>query len=406
MKAAGVIVEYNPFHNGHLHHLTETRKMTNADLIIAVMSGNFLQRGEPAIVSKWSRTKMALNAGADIVVELPYAFATQHAEIFASGAVTLLDALKCSAFCFGSESGDIAAFEETVRYLHRHEEKYNAFVQEYIKLGMSYPSALSKAFQSLDDKQDLVNLSLPNNILGYHYIQARNSIASGMKAYTLGRKNANYHDEGFTDETIASATSIRKELGKKKGNIKSVRSFIPPSTFEELEAYQDTYGVFHDWEHYFPLLKYKILSSSPEQLSGIYEIEEGIENRFKSAAYSSSSFQEFMVTVKTKRYTWTRLQRMALHILTNTTKKEMNKHPSPQYIRLLGMTDTGRDYLNLHKKELSLPLISKLSSADPDDIYLDVKAVDIYALGSKNPDIQRKLIEQEFKQPPVYLKNE
>ncbi|EDL64740.1 nucleotidyltransferase [Bacillus sp. SG-1] len=404
MKAAGVIVEYNPFHNGHFHHLSETRKMTNADLIIAVMSGNFLQRGEPAIVSKWSRTKMALKSGADIVIELPYAFATQHAEVFARGSVTLLDAMKCSAFCFGSESGNINAFEDTVKYLDENDQEYNAFVQEYIKMGMSYPSALSKAFHSLN-KDSLVDLSLPNNILGYHYIQARNSIGSNMKAYTLGRKNANYHDENFTDDTIASATSIRREIRKKNGNVGSIHSFIPEATMEEIKAYQDTYGVLHDWERYFPFLKYRILSSSGEQLRDIYEIEEGIENRFKAAMQTSSSFQEFMERVKTKRYTWTRLQRMALHILTNTTKKEMNTGLSPTYIRLLGMTAAGRQYLNLHKKELCLPLISKLGGTDQEQVSLDIRASEVYAMAASDPAIQNNLLQQEFKQPPIFIQN-
>ncbi|TYS15668.1 nucleotidyltransferase [Rossellomorea vietnamensis] len=404
MKAAGVIVEYNPFHNGHFHHLSETRKMTAADLIIAVMSGNFLQRGEPAIVSKWSRARMALKSGADIVIELPYAFATQHAEIFASGSVALLDSMKCSAFCFGSESGDIAAFEKTVEYLQKHDQHYNAFVQEFVKKGMSYPSALSKAFQSLDPDGSLVDLSLPNNILGYHYIQAMNKIGSGMKAYTLARKNANYHDEHFSDENIASATSIRKELKKKEGKVEAVHSFITEPTLDELKDYQNTYGILHDWELYWSLLKYKIISSSSEELARIYEMEEGIENRFKNAARSCSSFLEFMETVKTKRYTWTRLQRMALHVLTNTTKEEMNRHHAPEYIRLLGMTETGRQYLNHIKKDLSLPLISKLSSADRDLISLDVKAAEIFSLGAIEPGHQMKLLEQEFKQPPIYLK--
>ncbi|MGM0844486.1 MAG: nucleotidyltransferase [Bacillota bacterium] len=404
MKAAGVIVEYNPFHNGHYHHLSETRKMTNADLVIAVMSGNFLQRGEPAIVTKWSRARMALRSGADIVIELPYPFATQHAEIFASGSVALLEAMKCSAFCFGSESGDIAAFENTVDYLQEHNAQYNAFIQKYIKLGMSYPSALSKAFHSLNPEGNIVDLSQPNNILGYHYIQARNAIGSGMEAYTLARKNANYHDEHFSDETIASATSIRKELRKKAGNVDAVQSFITKPTLDELREYQDNYGILHDWELYWGLLKFKILSSSREELSNIYEIEEGIENRFIAAARSSASFHEFMESVKTKRYTWTRLQRMALHILTNTTKKAMNAQQSPQYIRLLGMTEAGRQYLNQKKKQFSLPLISKLSAADKQTMSLDIKAAEIFSLAANDPVLQLKLLQQEFKQPPIYMK--
>jgi predicted nucleotidyltransferase len=403
MKAAGVIVEYNPFHNGHFHHLTETKKMTKADVIIAVMSGNFLQRGEPAIVSKWSRTKMALSSGADIVIELPYSFATQHAEVFASGAVALLDAMRCTSFCFGSESGDIDVFEQTVEYLHNNEEIYNTFVKKFIKEGMSYPSALSKAFQSLETPEELVDLSLPNNILGFHYLQSRNAMQSDMKAFTLGRKNANYHDEDFSDDAIASATSIRKEIRNKEGQVETVNSFVPPATMRELEEYQNTYGILHDWERYWDCLKYKIISSSGEQLSAIYEIEEGIENRLIAAARSSSSFHEFMETVKTKRYTWTRLQRMALHILTNTSKTEMGTGRSPEYIRLLGMTTKGRKYLNQYKKKLSLPLVSKLGAAEYEGISLDIRAAEVYALGVRGAAQQQLLLQQEFKQPPIYL---
>ncbi|WP_456271640.1 nucleotidyltransferase [Bacillus sp. AK031] len=405
MKAAGVIVEYNPFHNGHLHHLTETKKMTNADVIIAVMSGNFLQRGEPAIVSKWSRTKMALSSGADIVIELPYSFATQHADVFASGSVALLDAMRCKSFCFGSESGDIDAFERTVHYLQNNNDIYNSFVHKFVKEGMSYPSALSKAFQSLESAEELVDLSLPNNILGFHYIQSRNALHSEMQPFTLGRKNANYHDEDFSDAVIASATSIRKEIRNKEGNVGTINSFVPASTMRELKEYQNTYGILHDWELYWDYLKYKIISSSGEQLSAIYEIEEGIENRLKSAARSSSSFQEFMETVKTKRYTWTRLQRMALHILTNTSKDEMSTSRKPEYLRLLGMTTNGRQYLNQYKKKLKLPLISKLGAAEFEGISLDIRAAEIYALGARNANQQQRLLQQEFKQPPIYFKS-
>jgi predicted nucleotidyltransferase len=405
MKATGVVVEYNPFHNGHLHHLTETKKTAGADLVIACMSGHFLQRGEPALVSKWARTKMALAAGVDIVIELPYAFATQHAETFAKGSISLLREIGCESFCFGSEDGGISAFEETVHLIQSNHIAYNASVKSYMKAGLSYPSALSKAFKDLEGTGKLIDLGKPNNILGYHYIKARNTAAPELKAFTITRESAGYHDEHFASPSIASATSIRMNLFDPEQEESVINRYIPSATHEILEHYKKEFGGYHRWENYWPLLQYKIMSSSPSQLREIYEIEEGIENRIIESAKAALSFEDFMNRVKSKRYTWTRLQRMALHILTNTTKSEMNeRHAAPSYIRLLGMNQTGQEYLNKSKKSLNLPLVSKLSSADKNDILLDRKAADIYSLGLSSNEAKRKLFHQEWSQPPIMMR--
>jgi predicted nucleotidyltransferase len=403
MKATGVVVEYNPFHNGHLHHLNETRRASGADLVIACMSGHFLQRGEPALTSKWSRAKMALSAGVDIVIELPYAFATQHAEIFAKGAICLLHEIGCDSFCFGSEDGDLASFEKTVSLIHDNKRTYDTSIKDYVSKGNSYPSSLSKAFKDIKGSEDLIDLSKPNNILGYHYVLARNEFAPDLNAFTITRESAGYHDEHFSSPSIASATSIRKNLFDPNRETEAIHHYVPSSTVSLLEEYRQEFGEYHRWENYWPLLKYKIISSPISQLQGIYEIEEGIENRIMESAKKALSFKEFMTILKTKRYTWTRLQRMCLHILTNTTKEDMNKrHSSPVYIRLLGMNQKGREYLHTCKKSLNVPLVSKLSSANRDDISLDIKASEVYSLGLPSAQ-SKKLFLQEWSQPPIMM---
>src|SRR3954447_5149175 len=165
MKSVGLIVEYNPFHNGHAFHLQASKEAAEADIVIAVMSGNFLQRGEPALVSKWHRTQMALLNGVDIVFELPYCFATQKAETFANGAVSILNAVGCDTLCFGSESGDISSFLQTIEYLDTQHSSFNKNIKQFIDTGVSYPKALSLAFQQLPESEKYLDLSRPNNIL-------------------------------------------------------------------------------------------------------------------------------------------------------------------------------------------------------------------------------------------------
>jgi predicted nucleotidyltransferase len=407
LNALGLIVEYNPFHNGHLFHIEAAKQNARPDVVIAVMSGNFLQRGEPALVNKWYRTEMALLGGVDIVVELPYRFATQKAETFALGAVSILDALRCSSLCFGSEDGDINSFQLTRSMIDTNQEQFQSKIKQYIKSGISYPSAIKHAFNDLAPTEEMINLSKPNNILGYHYIEAIDKLGSPMEAFTIKRKNAEYHDEHFASETIASATSIRKALFSNE-KLNDVNRFVPHSTKDLLIKYIEEFNEFHQWESYWPLLRYRIVQATSTELKEIYEVEEGLENRFKDVAFHSQSFQSFMQNVKTKRYTWTRLQRACLHILTNTKKADMlNLKETPSYIRLLGMTDIGQKYLNQHKKSLPLPLISKLSSFRGNgdlDIEFDLKASQLYALGLTEP-YKTKLLNLEIKQPPIILNN-
>jgi predicted nucleotidyltransferase len=403
MKSVGLIVEYNPFHNGHAYHLQASKEAAEADVVIAVMSGNFLQRGEPALVSKWHRTKMALLNGVDIVFELPYRFATQKAETFANGAVSILDAVGCDSLCFGSESGDLSLFLQTIDYLEKQHQSYNENIKQYIETGVSYPKALSLAFQQLPDSEKYLDLAKPNNILGLEYIKAIKHQKYALTPMTIPRKNANYHDQDFSSATIASATSIRKAIFADSDGKSAIDQYVPNPTKQLLKEYLHFYQVFHQWENYWSYLQFRLIHSTPEDLREIYEMEEGLENRLLAAALESNNFHEFMQRIKTKRYTWTRLQRLCVHILTNTKKEEMSTlSEKASYLRLLGMTSKGREYLNKNKSHLSLPLISKLSSYKKKEINQDIKAARVYSLGIPSL-IKNKMIRQEY-EPPIYLK--
>ncbi|WP_078547335.1 nucleotidyltransferase [Litchfieldia alkalitelluris] len=403
MKAVGVVVEYNPFHNGHKYHLEQAKSQTKADVVVAVMSGNFLQRGEPALVSKWSRTKMALENGVDIVVELPYVFATQKAETFANGAVAILSHLFCNYLCFGSEHGSITEFKDTLSFLERNQEVFNELVKKAIQQGVSYPRALSLSYDSLVADSSLIDLTQPNNILGYHYVKAIYDQKQNIVPFTIQRTNANYHDENFSSETIASATSIRKSLFKNNGTLEQVRNYIPLETNNILNQYKQEFGQFHEWDDYFHLLKYKIVTNTEHELQEFYEIEEGLEHRIKRVILKSTNFNEFMQQLKTKRYTWTRLQRACLHILTNSKKSSFTKtfeHQDPSYIRLLGMSQKGQHYLSSIKKDISVPVISKLSSFTNEMIQLDINAAYAYSMTLPEP-IRSNFLLQEYSTPPL-----
>ncbi len=404
MRAVGLIVEYNPFHNGHAYHLQASKEAAKADVVIAVMSGNFLQRGEPALVSKWYRTQMALLNGVDLVFELPYCFAVQKAATFANGAVSLLEAAGCESLCFGSESGDISAFLRTISFLEEKQQLFNENIKHHMGKGVSYPKAIALAYQQLSGSKDFLDLAKPNNILGFQYCKAIVDQNSRLEPLTVTRKNADYHDEHFTSETIASATSIRKAIFSEEPKAaKKIGQFVPEPTNRLLQQYKQQFGGFHRWGNYWDLLQYKLITSAPEELKEVYEMEEGLENRLIEAAHQSTNFQEYMERIKTKRYTWTRLQRLSVHALTNTKKTEMNNVPEKAaYLRLLGMTQAGKEYLNKMKKHFSLPLVAKLSSFKEKEILLDIRAARTYAMVFPKT-IRTQMLYQEYQQPPIFI---
>ncbi|MFK2824897.1 nucleotidyltransferase [Bacillus sp. B190/17] len=402
MKTVGIVVEYNPFHNGHLYHVHKARESAKAEVVIAVMSGHFLQRGEPALVNKWARTRMALQSGVDIVVELPYVFSVQKAEFFSKGAISILQGLFCESFCFGSESGHTAPFLETLQQMETSAHSLEPLIRQYMNQGFSFPKAQTLARESLFEQRLPLDLSKPNNILGFHYMKANKALPHPMEPLTIKRHQADFHEETLGSQSIASATGIRKAIYEQQGQLHTISPYVPAATLNELSHYLNEYGQLHHWDMYWPLLQYRLLSSSTEELAQIYDVSEGIEYRLKEAARFSSNFTEFMQTVKTKRYTWTRIQRMLVHILLHVSKEQMSASiKSVQYIRLLGMNGRGREYLNQIKKKMTLPLITRAASSK-EMLTLDLKASEVYALGL-SPHSSRVLLHSEFNKQPVIL---
>ncbi|PFO91404.1 hypothetical protein COE42_06280 [Bacillus cereus] len=398
-----MVVEYNPFHNGHLYHVQQTKKLTQSDIIIAVMSGPFLQRGEPALISKWYRTKMALANGVDLVVELPYVFATQKAETFANGAISILNALRVSEICFGSEDGQIENFYNTISVQKNEDETFNCLVKQFMDAGNSYAKATSDAFSHILTSEKNIDMSQPNNILGFQYMKAILSQNSSIQAQTIKRFASHYHDETFNDQHIASATSIRKQLFSEEGSFTTIEPFLPQATTSLLANYKQNYGILHNWEQYFSFFKYRLMTMSPEDLRHIYEIEEGLEHRILSKIQNSSSFYSFMEALKTKRYTWTRLQRACTHILTNTTKEEIrsaNIEQHAPYIRLLGMSQKGQTYLSKNKKKIELPILTHTKTFDHAALDIEKKANSVYFSIMHEP-LRTQLLKQDITHHPV-----
>ncbi len=381
MKVAGIIVEYNPLHNGHLHHILETRRLSNCDYLIAVMSGNFTQRGEPAMIDKFTRTKMALANHVDLVIELPFVFSVQSADIFAYTSVSILNHLKIDELYFGSESGNL----DELFYLSEilDSEEYNNLVLKYSKEGNSYPTSSDLAVKKLTSSKIY---DLPNNILGIHYIRAIKKLKSNIKVKTIKRIETAYYDEFTQGKNIQSATAIRKMI-KQDENIKN---FVPKSVYELLENRK-----IIDLEMFSESLKYKILSATKEDIKAIFNISEGFENRVKKIL-DFSSVEDLISQLITRRYTNSKIRRSLIHILCNTEKSVVNSFTVP-YLRILGMNALGQNYLNIIKKDLDIPLISKITGNKHPYLEMELKASKIYSMASDVDVFKNELM------PPILM---
>lgn len=402
MKACGLIVEYNPFHNGHQFHLEQSRIETSADCMVAVMSGNFLQRGEPAIIDKFKRTEIAIKQGVDLVVELPYVYAVQNSDLFAHGATLTLGALGVNYLSFGSESGHIDGFIAAYKHYDSRQQEYQQVLKEGLANGLSFPEASSRSYQHIGLDSGTIDLTQPNNILGFSYVKSIFRTEQDIKPVTFKRYKNNYHDQTI-QHSIASATSIRNELIKANKLTDQIRAALPAISHKQLIKYKETAGIWHTWELYFPLLQYRILTMSENDLRTIHGMEEGIENRLKQAAIKTSDFTSFMEKVKTKRYTRTRLQRLFTHILTNTKKTLLNhmEQISTPYIRLLGMSKKGQAYLNIQKKRMNTPVLTSIKRDIHPFLEADERASDAY-YSILDPVTKLHLRRQEI-QPPFVV---
>jgi predicted nucleotidyltransferase len=355
MTAVGLITEYNPFHNGHQHHLRESLKVSGAEVAVAVMSGHFLQRGLPAMLDKWVRTEMALAGGVDVVLELPLVWACNSAPHFAAGAVALLEACGgVESLCFGSERGELAPLSDCATLLTTSAARIAQATGQALRTGISYPVARAAAMQWGADAAALI--STPNNILGINYLQVLAARGSHLRPLTIPRIGAGYHD-GVPQGAIASATGIRQLHSRGE----DLFPFIPPSAQPPLQQALRSGNVL-DPSLLFPLLMTR-LSDEPAALAGIYQVEDGIAERLCLHARTAHTLDELIDSAKVRHLTVSRLQRILAYILLNLAATEVEEQLAngPSYLRLLGATAKGELFLAATRKKRTLPLLANFS---------------------------------------------
>lgn len=367
MKVIGLITEYNPFHNGHIYHIREAQKMTQADLTIAIMSGNFTQRGEASLIDKFVRAKEAVKY-VDLVVELPLLNAVSYADDFALGGVHIAGLLNVDEIVFGSESGEISSLQA----LYRQNQSLQSATefQQLIRKGYSHPRALAELTQS-----DIISGS--NNILGLSYIKAIDRLKLNIKPSTIKRIGNDYNDTTLSDTLFSSATSLRESL--LKHDFTSPRKYMPGAFVDILSR-----SVLITNENFFDSLKLLITHKSETELRQIYMMTEGIENRLKTYIRQSKTYREFLQNIKTKRYTWTRLNRLMTYILLNITKEKMHlyKTEENQHVRVLAMNGRGRKYLKTLPE--TTKVITNVNKENREFVYDEITAADIYNIASQS----------------------
>lgn len=394
MKIAGLITEYNPFHNGHLYHIQKAKELTGADYLIVIMSGDFIQRGAPAFLPKDLRARMALCCGASLVIELPVRYATGSAELFAFGAVSLLDQLGCVDFlCFGSECGDVRKLQDLADFFSEESASFKDLLQIFLKAGHSYPSARKEAAAQMLEDSSLCNiLNEPNNILGIEYLKALKKRKSTISPITIRRQGAHYHD-AIPHEKFSSASAIRKLFLEMGADALSLLDDHVPKKVQNLceKAYGVRFPVSAN--DFSLLLKYRLLRESPDSLLKWQDVSAPLANRIVRNREQFQNWEQFCDLLKTRELTYTRISRALLHICLEIP--EPDKSVPPFYARILGFQKCAAPLLSLLKQKSSVPLITKLAdtsfSSDSADAMLqeDIQSADLY----------ESVITDKFQQP-------
>ena len=397
MNLLGLIVEYNPFHNGHLYHLQKSKEITKATHTIAIMSGSFLQRGEPALIDKYTRAEMAVKNGVDLVVELPTLYACQSAEIFSHGAIATLNSLNCvNSICFGSEEGNIDTLQTISKILVQEPEEFKLLLKSYLDEGLVFPTARSKALYKYINNNKLINLTedklqsilnSSNNILGIEYIKSLLRLNSPINAFTINRIVSQYNSSDISNN-ICSATAIRNSL-KDNSNMDTLQKVVPKPTYDEINnKINSNFNPVFDYMFY-DLLKGCIIRDF-ENLDNYFEVKEGIENKIYANIFKCNTLDELISSTKSKRYTLTKIKRTLNNILLGIEKEDVMKTKNlckMPYIRVLAFNDKGREIIKKIKDSSDIEIITKFSKVDHIDdpifntlIKYDIKSSNIYNL--------------------------
>lgn len=394
MKAIGITAEYNPFHNGHRYHIEEARRISGADAVVVCMSGNFVQRGGPAVRDKWTRAGWALSHGADLVIELPQAFASADAGRFACSAVSILAQAGCDAVSFGSECADKELLKTVSQRTRLIRDEIPSFVKEHP--GLSYPAARTELYKetfafsdSIDDELRII--SSPNDILAIEYI----SELSGLDFYPVKRLGAGYNQEFCSESGFQSASGIRKMVAD--GDI-GISQYMPSAVAENLSG--EAFGAIE--REFYRLAAYKIIEAGRGEIDNTPSGGEGLSSRLKEAVLNAESLDELISLAKSKRYTFSRLSRLVTQLVLGITRDNLVIDPS--YIRVLGFTARGRELLSEISRKSAIPVITNpsrqqklLNDEGKRLLAIDSKASDIYNLlcGSnlyRNSDYVKKPI--------------
>ena len=427
MKTVGLIAEYNPFHNGHLYHITKAKEVTGADYAVVIMSGDYVQRGVPAIMPKRLRAEMALKCGASAVFEFPVCFATGSAELFAEGAVSFLDHLGIvDSICFGSECNDLDGLQRIADFLLEEPEIYRRELQTNLKKGVSYPHARQEALSACMGAENYAFLlNDPNNILGIEYLKALKKLNSSIKPYTIKRHGAHYHDEVL--HPINSSASAIRSLLAYSGSMVHTES---PDTFENssfhhllgaledqvpdicLELLKDYYRVKYPiYQNDFSLLlKYKLLNKTPETLTRYMDVSENLANRISVQLNNYFNYKQFCELLKTRELTQTRINRALLHIMLGI-KKSTAAHYLEEgghaYAHLLGFRKDSEKVISSVAKHSRIPLLTKLYDSDSlsdtgrQMLTQDILASNLYT--SIITDKYKTAYENEYYQPVIKI---
>lgn len=361
MKIVGLITEYNPFHAGHLYHMQQARELTGADYYVVLMSGSFVQRGEPAIFDKYLRTKTALLAGADLVLEIPAAFSTASAHEFAAYGVALLSAIGVDAVVFGSECGQIEILKQAAYALNHESAEFRERLQKGLKAGLTYPQARAKALEMEDTWASV--LSSPNNILGIEYLRAAEDLHSPMEFYTISRKGSGYHEDTLADASFPSASAIRgiirNSLSKDKDLLDILASHLPAVTHP---AYTGAVPVFAD--DFSELLNAAVLQM--QATFSIADLSPELAARLAKPPYFPLSFEERIQALKTRQLTYTHVSRALLHLVLGMREEDISRWKDEGYAlyaRILGFRRQSSPLLSCLHKKSSIPLITKMADA-------------------------------------------
>lgn len=387
----GIIGEYNPFHNGHKYHLEESKRILHADYSVAIISGNFVQRGNVSVIGKWSKAEMALNNGVDLVLELPTIYSVSSAENFAYGAIKTLNALNIVDYVsFGSEIGNLETLNLFAEIFTKQPSEYISLLNHELSKGLSFPKARENAvLMYLNDIRKYSNvLSSPNNILGIEYLKALKKTKSSIRPLTIKRENVQYNDISIKNN-FASATSIREMLIKNK--LSKIPYVMPKETYKVFYNCYQKGHIVKDLSRYEKEIIYTLRKMTLEEISNLPDVSEGLENNIKNAANSCNTLEEFMNIIKTKRYTSTRIRRILVYALLGITKKDMkDSTKNIPYVRVLGFNQKGKELLSVISNNARnidiITSVKKYIDNNPSKyskrmLDIDITATNIYTLG-------------------------